>query len=300
MLSPEMILARNGNFTASENHRLMAGWKDPVPDRDFPEFAQMYPVMKKLWDEEGKREFLVGDLKPTLGAIVTGKTIAAVRAVLRYDEPPTGLVTYAEEKAMEELCDPDPSLNFSTIHTRNGEERELQCMQFLADETGLEFVHTGDNQVHIHNDGVGCTPDGVVYDEIDLVTTGAEVKCKSPLEHGRLLLVNNNDDLKNDHFDHYVQVQTQMLVTGADHWYFASFNPFGRKPQYKFKWVKIERDPDFIKILSARLELAKSIKAQFLANIEKAIDEARKPKKQIEATADIDADDSEASLDIEV
>lgn len=259
MLSEQMMLDRAGNFTASENHRLMAGWDIPKPKE---------PTLMCLADEFKKmdKKPLVGFVKSEFEVDVTGADVNELWAWVRWHDTPQGLITYAHEKALETLFDYDESLNFSTAHTRNGEERELDCMELLSEKTGIDFIHTGDDQVHIHADEIGCTPDGVVLDELDLVCTGAEVKCKSPLEHAKLLLIENNEDMKSQQFNHYVQVQTQMLVTGSDHWYFACFNPFAKMESMKFKYIIIQRDDPFIKILKERIELAKKIKAEFLLN----------------------------------
>ena len=259
MLSEETLINRAGNFTASQNFRLMAGWDAPQLNRDFDGFNEMYAVMSGL-----DKKPLISEMKGFVDMKVTGKLINDTWAIILSEKPSAGLITYAQEKAIEELFDPDPSLNFSTVHTRNGEERELTCMELLSDETELNFVRTGDNQSHIHIDQVGCTPDGVVLDELDLVVTGAEVKCKSPLEHARNLLINNNEDMKKNAFDHYVQIQTSMLVTGTDYWYFANYNPFAKESRFKFKYIIIERDNEFIAVLEKRIAIAKEIKQKFL------------------------------------
>ena len=259
MLSEEMLIKRTGNFTASQNFRLMAGWDTPQLNRDFDGFNEMYAAIKGL-----DKKPLVGEIKGLVEVKVTGKLINDTWAIIQSEKPSAGLVTYAQEKAIEELFDPDPSLNFSTVHTRNGEEREVACMELLADETGVNFIHTGENQVHIHADQVGCTPDGVATDELDLIYTGAEVKCKSPLEHAKNLLINNNEDLKKNAFEHFVQIQTSMLVTGAEYWYFANYNPFAKESRFKFKHIIIERDNEFIAVLEKRINMAKEIKRKFL------------------------------------
>ena len=256
MLSESILINRSGNFTASENHRLMAGWEKPKPKE--PELILIKGEFEKL-----DKKPLVKDFS-NYGHKVTGTQINEMWAWLKYQEPPQGLITYAEEKSMEELFYSDPSLNFSTVHTRNGNERELECMKRLNDATGLDFVNIGDNQKHISNDGVGATPDGVVLDDLDLICTGSEVKCKSALVHAKNLLIENAEDLKEIEFEHFVQVQTQMLVTETDHWYFANYNPFAKKESMIFKYIIIGRDDDFIEILKKRIEIAKKIKADFL------------------------------------
>lgn len=263
MLSENILLARTGNFTASENHRLMAGWDKPAPSRDYEEFEELYSLMKNM-----DKKPLVGTVKECVGCKVTGDLLNKTWAVIQHKKPPQGLITYAEEKAIEEFFSPDPSLNFSTAHTRNGEEREGECMRLLSESTGLNFVNTEDDQVHIHADGAGVTPDGLVKDDLDLVETGAEVKCKSPLEHAKNMMIKNNADLMRDAFDHFVQIQTAMLVTGAEYWYFANYNPFAKDEKLAFGYIIIERDNDFIKILSERIEIAKKIKNDFYMKIQ--------------------------------
>lgn len=265
MLSDQILIDRAGNFTASENHRLMAGWDKPKLEKpqlliDCPELVQL------------PKKPLVSDMK-NMGIKATGAMINEVWAYLQSIKTPQGLITYAKEKALETLFDYDPSLYFETVHTRNGNERELECIKLLSDATGLEFVNIGDEQAHIHTNEVGATPDGIVLDDIDMIVTGAEVKCKSPLHHAELLLIENNEDLKNKAFEHYVQVQTQMLVTGADHWYFACFNPYAKYEWMKFKYIIIGRDDDFTKILKERIEIAKKIKAEFLNEFQEANNE---------------------------
>lgn len=266
MLSNDLLLKRAGNFTASENHRLMAGWQEKKTPREFDEFKHIYRAIRHL-----DKKPLVGDVKNKVKCNVSGDLINLTWKIIQEERPPQGLVTYAQEKAIEEFFHPDPSLNFSTQHTRNGEEREHECMAMLSEKTGIEFVHTGGDQIHIHADEVGCTPDGLKLDELDLVETGAEAKCKSALVHAQNMMVKNNNDMKSNIFDAFVQVQTAMLVTGADHWYFANYNPFAKDERLIFGHIIVERDDRFIAILNERLEMAKAIKAEFYKKIEQSI-----------------------------
>jgi hypothetical protein len=59
-----------------------------------------------------------------------------------------------------------------------------------------------------------------------------------------------------------------MLVTGADHWFFANYNPFAKTDKLKFSYIIILRDNGFIKIMKQRIALAKKIKLEFQKNIE--------------------------------
>jgi hypothetical protein len=266
MLDMDMLLARAGNFTGSQNHRLMAGWSKPKPKLNIFEGALVvYAAIKEL--QANGEKILVGTINAHTGLKFNGAQIKSVQDIIKAEKVPQGLITYAQEKALEELFNVDPSLNFSTVHTRNGEEREIECMEILSEKTGIDFINTGENQAHIHVNGVGCTPDGIAIDDIDMIHTGAEVKCKSPLEHAHSLFINNTNDLKEQAFDHFVQCQTGMLVTGSDHWYFANYNPYAKSELLQFKYIVVQRDDAFIAIMQERINLAKEIKAEFLAKV---------------------------------
>lgn len=275
MLTDELLIERAGNFTASENHRLMAGWDAPELEPLPPELNMLRAYIEPMYNE-GRREFLVGEMKNHGFPDATGASINLIKKHLSANKIPEGLRTYAEEKATEELFHFDPSLNgWSTPQTRNGEEREIDCMEILSERTGLHFVNTGEDQAHIHADGVGCTPDGIVLDDLDLVLTGAEVKCKSPLGHSRDLLITDQETMMYEAFDHFVQVQTAMLVTDTDHWYFANYNPFAKHESIKFNFIIIYRDNEFIKKLKQRIDLAKKIKNDFIAQLEQTNNEIK-------------------------
>lgn len=268
MLSNELLLARAGNFTASENHRLMAGWDRVLPPPSFEFAALLCSFVEKLG-----RKPLVKDVKEAIGFSFTGAQINEAYQYVQIRKIPAGLISYAEEKALEEYCEPDPSLNFSTVHTRNGEEREAECMLRLADSTGVFFTKTGDDQTHIHSDQVGCTPDGVALDDLDLIFTGAEVKCKSPREHLKNIMIKDGDQMKAEAFDHFTQIQTALLVTACEYWYFANFNPYFIDPSLQFHFIRVYRDEPFIKILRERVKIAKKIKAEYATKIDQRREE---------------------------
>ena len=105
MLSEDILIERAGNFTASENHRLMAGWDKPEPVIHLDDFGD-----KNVFDDfmsiitEMESKPLVKDFED-YGQKVTGKMINQAWALKLYNTPPQGLITYAEEKALETLFD---------------------------------------------------------------------------------------------------------------------------------------------------------------------------------------------------
>jgi len=94
MLSPEIIAQRLGNITASQAHRIMAGWDESKPSTDFP--VEIYD-----WIEQNKKKPLVGDIRKVLSCDTSSKAIEAAWKAHKYDKKPVpqGLITYAEELA---------------------------------------------------------------------------------------------------------------------------------------------------------------------------------------------------------
>jgi len=259
MLTPELIEARRGNITASKAHAMMAGWDKPRPVDIFP--AAIYE-----WIAEAKRKPLVKEIKDVLECDVSGASINAAWAAYQFDKPSQGLLTYAEELACDELFEADPLVwDGSTVHMDIGNEREIEAMEKLIEATGLPFDKIGDDQIHVSVDGIGATPDGIVYDDLDLIVTGAEVKCRSPLHHARQLLITDNASLREHDPERYCQIQVQMYVTGADEWYSACFNPCARNVTHRFHYCIIKRDAAFLDVFAKRAQQVFEHKATFLA-----------------------------------
>lgn len=259
MLSPEIYEARLGNITASGAHRIMAGWDTPKPTAAFP--PEIYD-----WIAEHEVKPLVGALKAELSCEISSKFIEAAWKAYRFDTPSQGLLTYAEDLACEELFDYDPSVfdGSNNPHMINGNERELEAMNLLRERTGLNFAKTGDDQIHVCVDGIGATPDGIVYDDLDLIRTGCEVKCRSPLHHARQLLITDNDSLKQLDFDRYCQIQVGCFVTGVTQWYSANYNPYAKDKAHKLHYCIIERDDELLSIFKQRAAQVFSHKQAFM------------------------------------
>ena len=257
MLSDEIKQSRYGNITASKASAIMTGWDAPEPSRD-------YSIGIHAWISKHERKPSVGELKEVLDEDVSMKLIEPAWKAYQYDKPSQGLITYAEELACDELFYPDPSLDFQTQSMINGNEREVDAVNLLIEATGLEFVNTGEDQIHITSNGVGATADGLVKDELDLIETGCEVKCRMAIHHARQLVVKDNASLIEHDFDRYCQIQVGCLVTEADHWYSVNYNPFGKEPELCFNYCVIQRDDAFLEVFKRRVELTYKYKAAFL------------------------------------
>jgi len=155
------------------------------------------------------------------------------------------------------------------LDTERGNEREVEAVEWLIRKTGIQFVRTGDEQVHVNANGIGATPDGVVYDDLDLITDGCEVKCRRPIHHARQLLIKDNATLLEHDFERYCQIQVACLVTGVDRWHSVNFNPYAKSDAHKFNYCIIERDDEFLAIFNKRAELVFNFKDAFLSELAK-------------------------------
>jgi len=277
MLSEEIINQRRGNITASESHSMMTGWDTPRPTEPFE--TEIYE-----WMAHTGRRPLVGEIKPVMECDVNTKAIEAAWKAYRFDQPTQGLITYAEKLACDELFERDPN-DYDGPGTQdmiNGNEREIDAMIKLSDATGIDFKRTGEDQIHISTDGIGVTPDGVAYDDLDLIYAGAEAKCRSPLHHARQLLIVDNATLLDHDFDRYCQIQTGYVATGAQEWYSVSYNPCALNKADQFHYCLIERDEAFIKVLMQRAADVFKHKQAFIETISKGrpLREKQQPQKE--------------------
>lgn len=272
MLSEEIQEQRRGNFTGSDNHRLMGRIDSAPVDRTIPNFDDLYKVVKSL-KSAGRKKPLAGELK-TNHDYVNGPLINAVWSALAADEPPAGLVSYAKEKALEHFLAYDPESKVSTRAIELGNEREETAIQLLSDQIEVNFTYTGDDQIHIVRDELGSTPDGLELNDIGLFNSGAEVKCFDRPHHGEMCLIRSSADIERLNSPLWWQVTTGMYLADVDHWWVAFYYPYPREqyPQLGLHYLRVDRDERAIKQLLTRAEMAKQIKADYIGEIEKTLE----------------------------
>ena len=97
--------------------------------------------------------------------------------------------------------------------------------------------------------------------------TGIEIKCPYNNENHVLhMMVGNGENLKRIKSEYYYQVQMSMLVTGAESWYFVSYNPcFMGK--FRMHVALIERNEQDIEELKSRLLKAVEIKNNIIKQL---------------------------------
>lgn len=155
---------------------------------------------------------------------------------------PTGKKSASAIKYMRELareCAVDNPLEFiGNKYTDWGNTYEIEALNLFREETGLDARQVG----FITRDDlvVGCSPDGLIYDDDDQPFTGLEIKCPQPDKHVDHLL---GGELPSDY---KLQVHGSMVVTGFASWWFMSYFP-GLKPFI----IEVKRDEFTAKVQAA-------------------------------------------------
>lgn len=161
---------------------------------------------------------------------------------------PKGAETYAMEKAVEALT--TESDYFSNAAMEHGNAHEVEAVEYFMEVTGLTVEKYGNDQEFVElGDDVGCTPDGRIG-----INGGYEGKAPNSKTHFFYLTnVKNAADLEKHCSNYFWQVVGSMYVTGADFWYWVSYDPRFKKPEHRMHIVKIERDEKAIEDLKRRL-----------------------------------------------
>ena len=131
---------------------------------------------------------------------------------------PTGKLSAQSEKYLNQLLADragfgDPPTE-PTEWMQRGTDLEPEARRFFEFDTGFEVEQVG----FITNDDgtAGCSPDGLVYNDVD---SGFEVKCPKASTHIGYL--------RGGELPPYYkpQVHFSMAVTGLDRWWFMSYYP---------------------------------------------------------------------------
>lgn len=99
----------------------------------------------------------------------------------------------------------------------------------------------------------GASPDGRIFlEEQTEPAYGLEIKCPSnPANHVEYCLITDATYMKKYFKNHYWQIQTGMLATGLDKWFFVSFQP--KVKGMELFSIIIERNDEDIEELEERI-----------------------------------------------
>lgn len=137
---------------------------------------------------------------------------------------------------------------FESNATDWGKEYEDEARALFSELTGYEVRTCG---FYEYDEFFGGSPDGIVNgDEI------LEIKCPyQSKNHVANLCCKNADDLKNLSPEYYIQMQGNMLSTGAKRGWFVSYDP-RFSGDLIVKIIEVERDEELI--LEAKHRLAEA------------------------------------------
>jgi len=157
-----------------------------------------------------------------------------------------GLITYVRE-LMQEYYSIAEKEHFSNKHTDRGNELEPMAGFAYFAKTGNEVEKVG---FVIHNDYVGCSPDGFVG--IDGLV---EIKCPDDKEFFRLLV---SDQKPKDIKPEYIwQIQMQMQNTGRLWCDFVAYNPNFAKIKKEIIIIRVLPDQKVFEKLEKGYEIGK-------------------------------------------
>ncbi|MBQ4438461.1 YqaJ viral recombinase family protein [bacterium] len=133
-----------------------------------------------------------------------------------------------------------------------GNELEDQARTLFELQTGLDVEQVGFVE---EDDLCGCSPDGFIEGR----TSGIEIKCPEDNTFAKYLF---DGVIKPEY---YAQMQMQMMLCNADHWFYVVFNPdFDEQIIIK----RVEADAEFQDKLRKGIEKGKARIREILAQIE--------------------------------
>lgn len=190
-------------------------------------------------------------------------TASEIHRLLTYenkpDELPKGAETYVLEKVVEELTD-ESKERFISDSMQFGIDTEIEAIISFTAKRDVTIKNIGKEQKFIkYGKHAGGTPDGIGFG------FGIEVKCPDSKTHFIYSTqINNSNDLKDVKKEYYWQIQSLMLFTGKNYWYFISYDSRFKNKSKRLYFVKIERNEKDIDFLKSRLEMAINLKKQLL------------------------------------
>lgn len=184
-----------------------------------------------------------------------------------------GAKTYIEQKALEMVTvmwerpelDEVKSLLHGKVHEFPAYQEYVKTtrndsMLYLGDENPMFVPH------HTLGAEFGGTPDCAAITDSGTITFGAEIKCpKNPLYHFRRLKWNDQWDVKVNYPLVYAQIQSLLMITGAQEWHFVSYDARQVLKSHKIKIIPVLPDKNFQNNLEIRLRQASREKYRIIS-----------------------------------
>lgn len=140
-------------------------------------------------------------------------------------------------------------VEMSSKYMQWGKDMESMARNAYAEKTGYEVEKVGFLEC---NNYYGDSSDGICKKEG--ITIGClEIKCPLPETHKTFRQIQDAEGLKKANQIYYAQCQMHCVAWGVDWCDFVSYDPMCKVPIHI---VNIPRNDDFIKEITARIELA--------------------------------------------
>lgn len=175
-----------------------------------------------------------------------------------------GAETYVLEKVAEILTGQRPE--FSSRETEWGNEYEPMARQQFEFEKNLKVSDCGFIP-HKKLKDAGGSPDGLIGEGAIL-----EIKCPfNSTNHIQHMMIQDNEYFKKYFKEYYYQCQANMLFSGRNKCYFASFDPriFGEQSLFVFE---LFRDVDATELIESKLKKAITYKNEVLRKLNHVIE----------------------------
>lgn len=145
-----------------------------------------------------------------------------------------------------------------------GEEMETEAREYFTKQTGMDVITA---EFVPFTDHAGGSPDGYIL-RGDKKVAGLEIKCPfNSANQVNYLFLKDQNDLRADYPEYYWQVQSGMLFTGLEEWYFATYDPRMKSDKHKLKVLRVERNIDEHNHMVGRIEIAIELKLNLIKKL---------------------------------
>lgn len=175
-----------------------------------------------------------------------------------------GALTYIRTKAAEILTQEiKDEVDFKQAEW--GKSNEAEAVARFEKETGIrgEYFGAGNPKFFPIGDYLGFSPDWI--NELYV----SEIKCPwNSAEHLKNLMLQSAEDLSNERWEYYCQLQMAMYHHGALEGFFVSYDPRFAMEHMQIKIIEVSADENWIeeynKRIPAAIELLKEMVTKFI------------------------------------
>jgi len=272
----EFARKRSGGLGASQIHAICTNRPDYSQLPDFKkELATIESELDRkgvfdFWAENTPSETIEAELKK-VGAITAYRAAEAILKkidAINNDSLPAGAKGLAKKVALERItgfCE-ESDVGFDSPATRWGKKYESEAVEELKKRyPDIELMYTGEEQQSFMFEGyphVWATPDGVICTSKfnaahNRLFAALDIKCPfNRANHWDNLQIPDWYSFMSLHPDYAYQGVCQMLATGANRFWFVSYDPRFPAPHnlIKHQFELNQADADFMRSRVAMFE----------------------------------------------